>query len=539
MGGRWIGALALLVAVAGLAPAAARAADPTAPGSLDATFAGRGVLRTSLGVREAVPIDMAVLPGRRILLLGAGSVVGRLTVGGRPDRRFANGGHTRIALGGDGNDALTALAPAPGGRTVLAGHQRVDRLAVVRLLGNGSFDPKFGRNGRVIRDTQGQVYGADVTVAPDGGIDVAAIEYSGFPEAQRLLVASLTRTGAPRPGTGDEGIVTLPLPAPVSYASQVFLMRARDGRLRVVIELGEEGREGLFLIGLTPDGRPDESVGAGGVRLLRAAFSGALSGAAMDAGDRIVLAARAGSDRRPRLAVMRTSANGDPDPRFGAGGLAQVALVRGDEPGRLATADDGRVAVALTHRPRRGHARPGVVLLRANGAPARLFGRRGRLLVTALGSRHDATGTQVGFDAQERLVLAGEAGDGLSDIREDLGRDWAVLARLRLRRADVRFAPTARVSRHGVALLEVRCRPQAFGCTGTVTLGRASLRARARMSAAPRQPFVLRFALGRAGRLLAERGSTVRLVANVAAAGRLDDIALPVRLVARERRSRR
>jgi hypothetical protein len=103
----------------------------------------------------------------------------------------------------------------------------------------------------------------------------------------------------------------------------------------------------------------------------------------------------------------------------------------------------------------------------------------------------------------------------------------------------MRFAPTAPVTRRGTVLLAARCRSRVFGCTGTVTVRRGALHARTRLALDPEEQVRLTFALGRAAYPLARRGRTVRLVANVAAAGRIDDIALPIRLAARKRRSRR
>ena len=126
-------------------------------------------------------------------------------------------------------------------------------------------------------------------------------------------------------------------------------------------------------------------------------------------------------------------------------------------------------------------------------------------------------------------MLGGESGDGLSSIREDFGRDYAAITRVRLRKPPLSLPARATVSRNGVMRVRVGCRA-AGGCRAAMTARRGTLRRRTvfRMRAGTQR--VLQLRLGAAGVRLASAHFTMRLGLTVSAAGRLESLAVSVRL---------
>jgi uncharacterized delta-60 repeat protein len=159
-------------------------ARATARGALDTSFAApAGYWTESVGTASearAVALDDA----GRLLVAGwatrngqSDMVLARLTRSGVLDTSFGNGG---VVIAGDpaSDERAVAVAPAPGGAIVVAGHVGPEKgrsLQVRRFLADGSADCCFGRQGVVTtafhrHDDQAE----SVVVFPDGGILVGA-----------------------------------------------------------------------------------------------------------------------------------------------------------------------------------------------------------------------------------------------------------------------------------------------------------------------------------------------------------------------------
>ena len=523
---------ATLIATLALA-APASAAGPLAPGMPDRTFAGDGRLRSSLSSgREVAAYGVLPLASGRLAVLTSTSNVVRLRASGARDLGFGTRGVARVRFHGDGNDTLDAFAEDTDGALVVAGSKRRDTLAVRRLLPNGRVDRRFGSGGLFALATTTFVTGIDVAMAPDGTAFVAAVAvppyYAPSGGPYRLLVTALDRRGRPVSTFGDNGTASIPLD-PSYFPGGVKLLRLPDGRLRYVLNQSATfTRWRISLAGLTADGQPDTALGPGGVLALgRLLPDFAL--AEGDASGRLLLTTLQQRSRLPdQLVMVALTTDGARDPSFGTGGAARIPLpFEAARDFEVAVSATGDVAIAMTRLGRQ--ARPAAALVRRDGRLARSFGAGGFATVGGFARRRSTHVHAAAVDGLDRLVLGGLSGDGLSDIRDDFGRDYVAMTRLRLRKAPLSLPSRATVSPKGVMRLRVGCRA-AGGCRAALTARRGSLRRKTvvRMRAGTQRVVQLR--LGRAGVRLASGHFSMRLSAVVSAAGRLEPLAVKVRL---------
>src|SRR5262249_9984705 len=152
-------------------------------GALDLTFGTGGISRPDIR-SPAPPLSLARLGGGK-LFLAAGGYAGETTQFTREDFPRL---HTRRGLGpavgaggvlADASEyAILALAPTPDGKFV--GISSGDySLVLQRFAADGALDPTFGDGGEA--ETEISLFGgypSDVSVEPDGEIDVTGVEYA-------------------------------------------------------------------------------------------------------------------------------------------------------------------------------------------------------------------------------------------------------------------------------------------------------------------------------------------------------------------------
>ncbi|HYK46212.1 MAG TPA: T9SS type A sorting domain-containing protein [Parafilimonas sp.] len=171
-------------------------------GTLDKSFSvdGRVVIGFKYGTRlgEDDCFDMALQADGKSVLVGASNgtksgvfdfAIVRLNTNGTLDQTFNNKGYTFINF--LGNDEAVAVAIQSDGKIVVAGVADFDgipKVALVRLLTNGTPDPTFGSNfsGKVITDFGDTAYAVDVAIQTDGKIVVAGAYYGSVIECMLL-----------------------------------------------------------------------------------------------------------------------------------------------------------------------------------------------------------------------------------------------------------------------------------------------------------------------------------------------------------------
>jgi uncharacterized delta-60 repeat protein len=147
----FIGLLTVLASAVFVVPALA------APGDLDETFSGDGTVEDAEpgDPKDGFSSSVAVAPGGEVMVAGQ-TEVARYTAGGVLDRSFAGDGTTTVDLW-----YIADLAVQPDGRVLVLGPTALGSgetqdFAFIRLRLDGTLDPSFGDNGQARVDLDGR-----------------------------------------------------------------------------------------------------------------------------------------------------------------------------------------------------------------------------------------------------------------------------------------------------------------------------------------------------------------------------------------------
>ena len=427
--------LCALLAVTALLLSAVPAAM-AAPGDLDASFGGTGIVK-----RSGSGVDAAVQADGKVVRLTREFEIARYTVDGRLDPTFGTGGVV-TAPGGNGD----AIIVQPDGRIVAVG-DRTDgsdtNFLVRRYLPDGTRDAGFGTDGAVatpIAASGGADRALAVAVAPDGKLVVAGCTSPmascgapGSSASSDTAVARYTADGALDPSFDRDGRVTVVVGAgdrgdqangvAVRPDGGVVLGGTADTR----IDAGGPVDEDFAVTQLSPGGRRDLTYSDDGIATVGIELGGerrddGRAGVALQRDGKVLIAGQSGpSSTVSSFAVARLDSGGALDPGFGAGGVARTGVgstsagvARG-----LALLSDGK-AVLVGHD---GQER-GILAVRYTtaGAVDPTFGNHGQVVVAG----EDAPAVSVRTDADDQLILSGGTGVGFvarlaGDDRADLG----------------------------------------------------------------------------------------------------------------------
>lgn len=511
-----------------------------APGALDPTFGDAGAVRLQLSAPPSGSTATAVLalPDARLAsagwsVLADGTLaltVARHLESGALDSGFGSSGVARVEARWDGDaeesiayGTFRALALGRQDRIVAAGYAgrevededdiyEEEEAALSVFTATGKPDPAFGEGG-TLREQLGvgtpRSQFADVLVQPDGKIVAAGAAFTAGTQ-QTLLVVRYLPNGRRDPDFGTGGVVRLQYGrgnTPASLAQSVALLP--DGKLVIGGAAGDDsmGERAGLVVRLSENGAPDTGFGPdgdGGLRLALGDISVAdafVNDVAVDSGRRVLVAgsARYAWEGTTRIdaAIARVTADGAPDPAFGANGVTRFAAGLSTSPTSafyaLARQAGGKVVAAGSAMDETGWSRTLLARFDAAGKPDTGFGTLTPQL--GLGSVGWSGWNALTLDSEARIVAAGAAG---GEADEALPTRWT-LARFRAdedlptgpRATPDAAAPSLRlpkrapVNRRGVARLRLRC-TSPVPCRGVLrlthrgrTIGRVSLRIKA------------------------------------------------------------
>ncbi|MEW6348652.1 MAG: DUF4347 domain-containing protein [Thermodesulfobacteriota bacterium] len=159
-----------------------------ADGSLDTTFDFEGKVNTPVGASGDYGRSLAIQSDGKIVVAGYSNVGGnsdfsvvRYNSNGSLDDEFNYGGTVTTSIS-TGLDEANAVAIQTDGKIVVAGDASISskwRFAVVRYTSDGSLDPTFSGDGKLVTvlSTNDHAYG--VAIQTDGKIVVAGSSYNG------------------------------------------------------------------------------------------------------------------------------------------------------------------------------------------------------------------------------------------------------------------------------------------------------------------------------------------------------------------------
>lgn len=385
-----VGLIASLVAIA---PAQA------APGDLDPSFSGDGIVLTGFGGDIDGGSAVAVQADGKIVMAGTTSGYGelgdyrsdfalaRFDADGALDTSFSGDGKQITRFGAGTVSIARAVAIQPDGKILVAGSARVSavewELALARYGADGSLDSAFAGDGTLTTGLGGSAYSvaiqADgrIVVAgdsglarfwPDGSVDTsfggngtvttAGSAYSVALQTDgKIVVSGASELARYRPDgsldttfSGDGTVATGSVWAR-SVAVQV------DGRIVVagaILVAGELPHYDFALLGYTPDGALDTSFGSGGLQTTSFGAGWLEDEIAADValqrdGKIVAVGTSTPVDwvwEGSAIVMARYAANGSLDQSFGDGGKRVTFHGVDNSADAVVIQDDGKIVVA-------------------------------------------------------------------------------------------------------------------------------------------------------------------------------------------------
>jgi uncharacterized delta-60 repeat protein len=316
-----------------------------APGDLDLSFGGDGRVITNLTSGFDIANDVAVQANGKIVAVGRAG--GSDITGGRFALvRYNDDGTLDSSFGGDGK-VTTDLTPGDdialavllqGTKIVAVGTANGDRFALARYNANGTLDPSFSGNGKVRTNfTPGFDVALDAVLQPDQKI-VAV----GTGDFRRFALARYNPNGTLDPTFSGDGKVLTNFTPGDDFALAVTLQG--DGAIVAAGRAAERG--GRFALArYATSGTLDTTFSSDGKVVTNFTVGDdQASGVAIQGDGKIVAA---GSARADRFALARYNANGTRDASFSGNGKVRTNFTPGFDFANAVTLQaDGKIVAA-------------------------------------------------------------------------------------------------------------------------------------------------------------------------------------------------
>ena len=320
--------------------------------------------------------------------IGAGPApfaVARYLANGDFDQGFGDHGHTAIHVGGAASNDAGGVALTPGGKIVLGGTSDLGEFAVIRLRTDGTPDPTFNQTGdREFGFGPGSTDNAfAVAVQDDGKIVIAGSALQGG--VKRMAVARLRKNGTLDPDWSGDGRVLTTFGASTDQRAEGVIL-LDDGRIAAVGEAELGANEHDFALAVyRPNGTLDHTFSGDG--RATANFGGNEFGykAAEQPDGRIVVSGETDFGANDcDWALARFKPGGALDQTFSGDGKVTTAFGPGcDIASGLLLLQSGKI-VGVGSKGDPGTFTPAVVRYRTNGTRDTTFSGDGKV-VTSFG----------------------------------------------------------------------------------------------------------------------------------------------------------
>jgi uncharacterized delta-60 repeat protein len=411
-----LSALALLLSAA---PAAM-----SAPGDLDPTFGGDGIVRTDLTRFDDYGFAVALQPDGKIVVAGTKGLGGpnprvavvRYSTDGSLDPSFGGGDGKAAIDFTPREDFAYAIRIQADGKIVVAGpaayFARNSKFGLARLTADGALDPTFSGDGIVVTDlTPSSDFANGMELQANGKIVVVGSVSAGADNG-KVGVLRYRSDGSLDPLFSGDGKAFID-PTP-TFDDGLAIGVQPNGQIVVAGAAGVAGpNERFVLIALTRHGSLDPTLDGDGMVFTDVTPKADDPLALAIQGDgRIVVAGRAAQGGHdPKFAVVRYEPDGSLDATFKGDGVVITNLTPyDDEAYSVAIAPDGKiVAAGLAGNDGRA-SRFGVVRYLVDGTRDTTFGGDG-IVTTHISPQFDsAYGVAVQPDGS--IVSSGNAGAG-------------------------------------------------------------------------------------------------------------------------------
>ena len=235
-------------------------------GTLDSTFGSDGIVTIDFPGSSSLPEGILIHPDGKVSVNGnengKGTVV-RLNPDGTLDNSFGSGGIVTIGLSGQ---YIYKGVINPDGSTVYVGRRVGSSVGalLVKLNPDGSLDPTFGTDGKVVFDPDPTLdeFGLDIKRQPDGRLVVGGKAWENGINA-RVFFARFNADGSTDTSFGSGGFQILEL----AQRSEVLSIALQDDGS--VVGVGHATPSGeptrMLVIRLTSDGQLDTGFSSDGI----------------------------------------------------------------------------------------------------------------------------------------------------------------------------------------------------------------------------------------------------------------------------------
>ena len=361
-----------------------------APGNLDPSFSGNGLVSLKVGNFGAFASAVVQQPDGKLVLGGAGHLdpgdfmAVRLARNGAPDPEFGTAGVASADFAGRWDSAF-AMIRQPDGKLVLAGVVETNNftldIGLARFNVNGTLDATFGTDGWTTLDIGGSHdYARALIRQPDGKLVIAGEGISGPTGTYQPVFARFNTDGTLDTTFGIGGTTRVDFGNGLRSGAHALAQQS-DGKLVAVGTVYGGTRIDYAVMRVSADGTLDPTFDGDGMLVIdfNGNFEQAGSVAIQPDGAILVGGLRAlPDDRYASAALLRMNGQGRLDNSFGTAGQAVVDLGDYSELSSIVVQDDGRI-VATGRRSRTSDASEDMIVARfnANGTLDRTYGNAG------------------------------------------------------------------------------------------------------------------------------------------------------------------
>lgn len=366
-------------------------------GALDTDFGTGGIVTVNVGgndVLQAVTLDEDQnIYAAGYAVAGAGPYkdicVAKFTPAGVLDPVFGGDGIVTTDLGANFDDLAYAIAMQPDGKIVVAGstYDGVgNKMCILRYRADGSLDPAFSTDGKLIIDFGGPDDAArSIIIMGDGSIYVGGYrmeEVTATMYRRNFAAVRVTTTGVLDAAFGGDGTVAT-LFATDRHASGFSMGVQTDGKVIMAgySYVGTSANYQYALVRYNTDGSLDNSFDGDGMLLVPTGTSlGEAYGIQIQIDNKIVIAGKAYEGFDTDFSLIRFSENGVLDNTFGTGGIVQVTYGTGEEEAFTGLAMEWDGGIVATGYKGNGSDRETVIMrFLSNGSLDAAFGTGGKV----------------------------------------------------------------------------------------------------------------------------------------------------------------
>lgn len=404
-----------------------------APGDLDTSFDGDGIVINDLGATEALG-TVIPMPDGRLLLVGTGNgTVGNQTfimyhVDGTLDTSFGTNG---VATGLYGD--LWGFQPADGGGWYIPSNYDTSSIshlqdaALIKYTANGAVDTSFATNGRAVwrwdPDTPLNEGCTDALELSNGKILVCGFLNVSVTD-QDAAIGMLNANGTLDTSWGNDGVITIDRTGRFDRANAI--LPQDDGKFLIVgTATSASNIQEIWLQRFNADGTTDTTYGTNGVTYIRTDINDDSPGNLQVLDDGSLVMAVQGT---AQWTVVKVTPGGQLDTTFGNSGVANLAGRLSGYGTVLATAvgvgvqPNGRIvvggriqAIRLVNFVPETTYRVGFARFNPDGTVDTTFGTNGQVAHDVVADPTPETVINAGITVNGKPVLSGYYPNGSDD----------------------------------------------------------------------------------------------------------------------------